>query len=220
MEAERTARYPGWVQDLVNDTETAAARVAGHDVWRLMREGQIASFQHRHLLVGFWPFIERFPQFMALNLLKTSYGRSPAIDAARAWLARNLRQEQKHAEWFLDWAAAAGIPRDEMLDGWRPVEMTMIVDWCWHLGQSAELAEAIAATHYAVEGVTTLWRRATTSSVWRSTPPSRTPPPHPCRSRTRGGRSAASRSSSSWLKNGVGALRLQPGRRSGGAAGP
>ena len=42
-------------------------------------------------------------------------------------------------------AEGFGIPRDEMLDGDRPVEMTLITDWCWRVCESGDLAEAIAA---------------------------------------------------------------------------
>jgi pyrroloquinoline quinone (PQQ) biosynthesis protein C len=164
MDAERTARYPGWVRDVIAETEPAAERVTDHAAWRLMREGSITPPEHRNILVGFWPLIDRFPQFLAQNLLKTSYGRHPGLNAARAWLAKNLRLEQKHAEWFLDWAEALGIPRDEMLDGWRPAEMTAIADWCWRLGESGDLAEAMAATNYAIEGATGRWTPGVASS--------------------------------------------------------
>jgi pyrroloquinoline quinone (PQQ) biosynthesis protein C len=164
MDAEKVKRYPAWVQEIIAETEPAAARVAEHDAWRLMREGSITPLQQRNILVGFWPLIDRFPQFLALNLLKTSYGRSPGMNAARAWLAKNLRLEQKHAEWFIDWADALDIPRAEMLDGWRSKEMTRIADWCWYLGRKGDLAEAMAATNYAIEGVTGRWTPGVASS--------------------------------------------------------
>jgi pyrroloquinoline quinone (PQQ) biosynthesis protein C len=164
MDAERTARHPRWICDIIAETEPAAARVVDHAAWRRMRDGSITPLEHRHILVGFWPLIDRFPQFLALNLLKTSYGRHAGLDTARAWLAKNLRLEQKHAEWFLEWAEAVGVPRAEMLDGQRPAAMTAIADWCWWLGKTGDLAKAMAATNYAIEGVTGRWTPAVASS--------------------------------------------------------
>jgi len=151
------ANYPHWIQDLIGESTERRLRVSTHEAWRRMADASITPLEHRHVLVGFWPLIERFPQFLALNLLKTSHGRDAGIDGARSWLAKNLRIEQKHAEWFLDWAEVFGTPRAEMLDGWRPVEMTAITDWCWHVCQHGDLAEAMAATNYAIEGVTGEW---------------------------------------------------------------
>jgi pyrroloquinoline quinone (PQQ) biosynthesis protein C len=152
------------MREIVVGTEAGSVRVADHEVWRRMREGGLTALQHRHLLVGFWPLIERFPQLLALNLLKAPYGRDPGINAARGWLARNLRQEQRHAEWFLDWAEAVGITREEMFDGWRLPEMARVSYWCWNLCAVGDLAEAMAATNYAIEGVTGRWTPAVAAS--------------------------------------------------------
>lgn len=161
----RAAGLPSWLQDVVVGTQPERGRVARHAAWQRMRDGTISREAHRNILVGFWPLIERFPQLLALNLLKTRHGRDEAQNAARAWLARNLRVEQKHAGWFLDWGAAFGIARDEMLDGPRPVEMTLITDWSWRVSESGDLAEAMAATNYAIEGVTGEWTPAVAHSA-------------------------------------------------------
>jgi pyrroloquinoline quinone (PQQ) biosynthesis protein C len=166
---DRLLGYPRWVQDMAAGTDAAKSLVAEHEAWRLMRTGSISSAQHRNIMVGFWPLIEKFPHFLALNLVKTSYGRDAGVNAARSWLARNLRLEQKHAEWFLDWAEAFGTPREEMLDGWRPVEMTVITDWCWRVCEAGDLAEAMAATNFAIEGVTGEWTpRVSESPAYRA----------------------------------------------------
>ena len=80
-------------------------------------------------MVGIWPVIERFPAYMALNLLKTQYGRTQGDNLARRWLVRNIRVEQNHAEYWLDWAEAAGISRDEVLHGLPPHGTGALPDW-------------------------------------------------------------------------------------------
>src|SRR5436190_7317507 len=92
-------RQPAWVRELVLETDAARVAVVEHEAWRAMREGTISRPLHRLMLVGFWPLIESFPKFLALNILKTTHGAHPAEDAARFWLARNLRAEARHAEW-------------------------------------------------------------------------------------------------------------------------
>jgi pyrroloquinoline quinone (PQQ) biosynthesis protein C len=162
--AQRIACYPPWLRRLIEESEAAKERVTQHDTWRLMSEGAITPRLHHLMLVGFWPLIEKFPRFLALNLLKTSHGRDSGVNLARSWLARNLRTEERHAEWYLEWAEAAGASRDEVLDGWRPAAMTEIVDWCWRVCEAGELAEAMAATNYAVEGATGDWVREVAAS--------------------------------------------------------
>jgi len=149
--------YPRWLQDLIHESTERRLRVANHELWRQMADATIAPQAHRNLVVGFWPLVERFPQFLALNILKTSVCNDPGLNGARSWLAKNLQIEQRHAQWFLDWGEAFGTPRDEMLDGERPVEMTAITDWCWHVCQHGDLADAMAATNYAIEGLAGEW---------------------------------------------------------------
>ena len=158
MRSERSLdAYPSWLQQVIHESTERRLSVANHELWRQLADGSFALHAHRNLVVGFWPLVDCFPQFLALNLLKTNTCRDPAINGSRAWLSKNLQIEQRHAQWFLDWGEAFGTPRDEMFDGARPVEMTAITDWCWHVCQQGELADAMAATNYAIEGVTGEW---------------------------------------------------------------
>ncbi len=159
-----TGRYPQWIEDVIVDTREAAQAVSHHEAWSRFSDGTIPENQHHALLVGFWPLIERFPQFLALNLLKCSYGGDPALNKARGWLIKNLRVEQRHAEMYRDWAECAGVSRESLFHETRPAATTAITDWCWHVCESGNLAEAMAATNYAIEGVTGDW----TTMVWES----------------------------------------------------
>ena len=154
---ERITEYPAWIQDVVFATDVGKAAVRDHRALNSMVEGSIGWREHHNLLIGFWSLIERFPHFMALNLLKTTFGRNPGVNKARAWLARNLRIEQKHADWFVDWAEATGIDRATLFDAQPLSEMTALSDWCWQVCDRGELATAMAATNYAIEGVTGEW---------------------------------------------------------------
>lgn len=163
-EALAAKRFPLWLAQVVEDTKPKAQAVAQHEAWKQFSAGTIPVVKHHLLLSGFWPLIERFPQFLALNLLKCSYGSNSGLNEARGWLIKNLRIEQRHAEWYRDWAEYSGISRPQLYEGHRPAAMTAITDWCWHICESGSLAEGMAATNFAIEGVTGDWSEI----VWES----------------------------------------------------
>jgi pyrroloquinoline quinone (PQQ) biosynthesis protein C len=149
--------YPQWAQDMIHACEDAKQGVVGHDLWTVMCEGRLDAVSTRDFMVGIWPVIERFPAYMALNLLKTQYGRSPGENMARRWLVRNIRVEQNHADYWLNWAEGAGVSRDEVLHGRAPHGTEALADWCEQVSAKASLAAGVIATNYAVEGATGEW---------------------------------------------------------------
>lgn len=157
-------KYPQWLQDVVGETNEAAQAVGHHEAWYQFSDGTIPESKHHALLIGFWPLIERFPQFLALNLLKCSYGNNSILNSTRHWLIKNLRTEQRHAEWYRDWASSAGIPLESLYLGARPAAATAITDWCWHICESGDLAEGMAATNFAIEGATGEWSKMVAAS--------------------------------------------------------
>jgi pyrroloquinoline quinone (PQQ) biosynthesis protein C len=149
--------YPQWAQDMVADCESAKQGVVQHEMWDLMRAASLDRLSTANFMMGIWPVIERFPAYMALSLLKTRFGRSPGDNLARRWLVRNIRVEQNHAEYWLNWAEGAGVPREEVLHGLAPHGTGTLASWCEEICTSGTLAASIAATNYAVEGATGEW---------------------------------------------------------------
>lgn len=149
--------YPQWVQDLVGSCSQARACVAGHPLFHAMRDAALDASQLSTFLVGVWPVIEQFPQYMALNLLKVQYGRVRGHVEARRYLIRNIRVEQNHADHWLEWATASGLGRDDLLHGEVPAETQALAHWCWRTCERDALAAGMAATNYAIEGVTGDW---------------------------------------------------------------
>lgn len=149
--------YPQWAQDMVADCESTKQTVVQHDMWDLMRSAQLDRVATANFMIGIWPVIERFPAYMSLSLLKTRYGRSPGDNLARRWLVRNIRVEQNHAEYWLNWAEGSGVSRDEVLHGRAPHGTNTLADWCEDICINGSLAAGIAATNYAVEGATGEW---------------------------------------------------------------
>jgi len=149
--------YPFWLQRVVRDTQSAKTRVARHELFALMRDGRLPKVAMRKFLIGAWPTIEQFPQFMAMNLKKLSVGDGAGDDLARRYLIHNIRVEQKHAEHWVEWARAADLTLDDLKNGDDIEGLSALAHWCWYVSDRASLPVAIAATNYAVEGVTGEW---------------------------------------------------------------
>jgi pyrroloquinoline quinone (PQQ) biosynthesis protein C len=149
--------YPAWAQDLVGSCAETRERVASHELFHRMRDDELSREQLYTFFVAVWPVIEQFPQYMALNLLKVQYGRTRGHDLARKYLIRNIRVEQNHADHWMEWALASGLSREDLLNGEVPLESQALSHWCWHTCERDALAAAMAATNYAIEGVTGDW---------------------------------------------------------------
>lgn len=149
--------YPAWAQHMVETCALARERVALHELFHRMRDARLDERQTYTFLVGVWPVIEQFPQYMAQNLLKVQYGRTRGHDLARRYLIRNIRIEQNHADHWLEWALQSGVSRDDLLYGEVPLETHALSHWCWRTCERDTLAAAMAATNYAIEGVTGDW---------------------------------------------------------------
>ncbi len=130
--------------------------------WDELVSGEWAT----HLQTGSWstdairgwclqlyPFVHTFPKFLAEALIKVE------DDHARAFLIDNIRVEKAHAEHWLWMGEGFGIPRQEMLamtSGERPLlrDVQSLNDWIWYINAKGSLAEAVAATSFAIEGAT------------------------------------------------------------------
>ena len=156
-ELTELSSYPEWAQEMVHSCAETRERVASHELFHRMRDDALDPEQTYAFLVGVWPVIEQFPQYMAQNLLKVQYGRTRGHDLARRYLIRNIRVEQNHADHWMQWALASGVERDDLLYGTVPLETHALSHWCWHTCERDTLAAAMAATNYAIEGVTGDW---------------------------------------------------------------
>jgi pyrroloquinoline quinone (PQQ) biosynthesis protein C len=156
-ELKALSSYPRWLQSVVMSTSRDKARVANHELFALLRDARLPAVAMRKFLIGAWPTIEQFPQFMAMNLKKLGVGNSPGQDLARRYLIHNIRVEQKHAEHWIDWAGSVGLTIDDLRRGEDIEALSALAHWCWYVCDRASLPVAIAATNYAVEGVTGEW---------------------------------------------------------------
>ena len=133
--------YPQWLVDVVMETNETARAVTHHEAWHRLSDGTIPEEKHHALLTGCWPLIERFPHYLALNLLKCSYGADPALNLARGWLIKHFRIEQRHAEMYRDWAVSAGVPESVLFHSRRAAAVTALAVSLVSKRRGAQLAK-------------------------------------------------------------------------------
>ena len=99
-----------------------------------------------------YPFIHAFPKFLAEALIKVE------DDYSRSFLIDNIRVEKAHAEHWIWMGLGFGLSRQDMLDaadGSKPVlrDVQSLTDWLWYINTKGSMAEAVAATSFAIEGL-------------------------------------------------------------------
>jgi pyrroloquinoline quinone (PQQ) biosynthesis protein C len=151
--------YPQWTQDMAGECDPVKESFVGHELWDLIRDGRASQDCMVKFMVGIWPVIEGFPGYMARSLLKTRFGRSEGDNLARRWLVRNIRVEQNHAEYWLNWSEGHNVPRQRLIEGTLPAGTGILADWCEEISTKGALAPSIAAVNYAIEGATGEWSR-------------------------------------------------------------
>jgi pyrroloquinoline quinone (PQQ) biosynthesis protein C len=114
--------------------------------------GNLTLPQMQGWMLQMYPFIHAFPKFLAEALIKAE------DDASRAFFINNIRVERAHAEHWLWMGEGFGVKREAMLalaDGETPLlcDVQSLNDWLWHVNTKGSLAEAVAATSFAIEGI-------------------------------------------------------------------
>ena len=145
--------HPVWVQTM-DDFLRPYREELIHSEWARAVSGTTMTLDEMQgWILQIYPFIHAFPKFLAEALIKVEddYGRSYLID--------NIRVEKAHAEHWLWMGQGFGVRRQAMLDlaeGRTPLlrDVQSLTDWLWYINTKGSLAEAVAATSYAIEGIT------------------------------------------------------------------
>jgi pyrroloquinoline quinone (PQQ) biosynthesis protein C len=115
--------------------------------------GRLTIPEMQGWIMQIYPFIHAFPKFLAEALIKVE------DDYSRSFLIDNIRVEKAHAEHWIWMGMGFGLKKEDMLDladGNRPVlrDVQSLTDWLWYINTKGSLAEAVAATSFAIEGAT------------------------------------------------------------------
>jgi pyrroloquinoline quinone (PQQ) biosynthesis protein C len=114
--------------------------------------GTLTLEQMQGWMLQIYPFIHAFPKFLAEALIKVE------DDYSRSFFITNIRVEKGHAEHWIWMGEGFGVKADDMLalaDGTKPVlrDVQSLTDWLWYINTKGTLAEAVAATSFAIEGI-------------------------------------------------------------------
>jgi pyrroloquinoline quinone (PQQ) biosynthesis protein C len=116
-------------------------------------QSRMSLEEMRGWILQIYPFIHAFPKFLAEALIKAD------DEYTRNFLIDNIRVEKAHAEHWIWMGVGFGLTREEMLEvaeGERPAlrDVQSLSDWLWYINAKGSLAEAVAATSFAIEGIT------------------------------------------------------------------
>src|SRR5438552_4134197 len=113
---------------------------------------RLSISEMRGWILQIYPFIHAFPKFLAEALIKVE------DDESRSFLIDNIRVEKAHAEHWIWMGKGFGLKKEDMLalaEGNRPVlrDVQSLTDWLWYINTKGTMAEAVAATSFAIEGI-------------------------------------------------------------------
>jgi len=162
----RITAHPEWMIDLLKYLEPFKRKVINHKVFRDINSQKLTVKQFKGALINFYPLIEDFPKYMALNLAKVPPGNATANRRTRYWLMTNINQERLHAGWWREFAFGFGLPKNTLeKEVSPPPQMDAINNYLWRICTYGSLAEGIAAANYAVEGPTGEWTKGINAGI-------------------------------------------------------
>lgn len=144
--------HPRWVASMYEFVTPYWDNVVDGPWAESIVSGRLSVQQMQGWILQLYPFIYDFPKFLAEGLIKVE------DDFARTFLIENIRIEKAHAEHWLWMGEGFGLDRQEMLalaEGETPLlrDVQSLTDWVWRVNTKGSLAEAVAATSFAIEGV-------------------------------------------------------------------
>ncbi len=146
-----------WSQKFWDDLIPFKDRISQHPFFVNMASGQLTLTSFRYALLNFYPLVAHFPSYMSLALAKATNFADPGVNEARNWLIQNIKVEERHLNWYRDWAAGFGLTVEE-LDNVKPnAAMNGVNHFLWSNNTRGNLAQALAATNLAIEWATGDW---------------------------------------------------------------
>ena len=146
-----------WSQKFWDDLTPFKDRISAHPFFVNMASGQLSVKSFRFALLNFYPLVAHFPSFMGLALGKATQFSEAGVTETRDWLIQNIKVEERHLNWYRDWAAGFGISVEELDSVKPPVAMNAVNHFLWNINTRGSLCESLAATNLAIEWATGDW---------------------------------------------------------------
>lgn len=154
-----------WAQKFWDTLTPLKDQVVEHRYFKDIQSGKLPMDLCHKGLIDFYPLVENFPKFMALNLAKTKMGDTPGNQEARYWLIQNIKVEQNHDDWWVGWAEGFGVTREQLHTAKPSPQMDAINHYLWYVNTYGSLAEGMAATNLAIEWSTGEWTMSIVEGV-------------------------------------------------------
>jgi len=139
--------HPSWVADLDATLEPSRQAILDTPVIVDASENQLIDGQIQNFLVGFYPIIRDFPQW-----LQTLLDRSPAM--GREFFTDNIRVERRHDAMWRAMGDGFNVHKKRFREPEPMIpEVTKFHAYLTDMCRNAEFGQAVSATNYAVEGV-------------------------------------------------------------------
>lgn len=149
-----------WVYELLEFLKPYQDRIIQSQIFVDVAHKRLSKDVSRAAAVYFYPLIESFPQYLALNLAKVPGGNSERNVNARDWFIANITQERLHGRWWKTMARRFGVPDDTFYhEIIPPPEIDAINNYLWRICTYGSLAESVSAANFAIEGVTGQWTK-------------------------------------------------------------
>lgn len=148
----KISSHPRWVASLYEFVSPSWDNLVNGPWAESIASTRLTVDQMQGWILQLYPFIYDFPKFLAEGLIKVE------DDFSRTFLIENIRIEKAHAEHWVWMGEGFGLNRQQMLDlaeGEIPIlrDVQSLTDWVWRVNTKGSLAEAVAATSFAIEGV-------------------------------------------------------------------
>jgi pyrroloquinoline quinone (PQQ) biosynthesis protein C len=145
--------HPQWVGSLHEFLQPYWQELLDSEWTQAVAEARMTVPEMQGWILQIYPFIHAFPKFLAEALIKVE------DEYARSFLIDNIRVEKAHAEHWEWMGQGFGVPLSEMhelTEGHKPLlrDVQSLTDWLWYVNTRGSLAEAVAATSFAIEGIT------------------------------------------------------------------
>ncbi len=146
--SDDAADDPVWIIEMKRELKPYWDAVLESRIVQEASTGTLSLPRMQGWLIQLYPFIETFPKWIALTIARASDHRT------RSFMIDNIRIEKRHAAQWVDMAKGFGITQAEMDSVQTLPEVDALTHWLWSVNSWGSLAEGVAATNYAVEGVT------------------------------------------------------------------
>lgn len=145
--AVQATPHPGWVADLDAALEPGRQAILDTRVVVDASENQLVEGRIQNFLVGFYPIIRDFPQWLQMLL-----DRSP--EEGQGFFRDNIRVEKRHDAMWRAMGDGFKVPKQRFQ---VPEPMIAAVrefhDYLTGMSRTAIFSSAVGAVNYAVEGV-------------------------------------------------------------------